>query len=245
MKNLSTDFLPSIWHSRYFIRHIIYKAVSNFALETKGSLLDFGCGSKPYKVLFKQTNEYIGVDFENPGHDHQNEQIDIFYDGKEIPLPSNSFDNIMATEVFEHVFNLPELLVELNRVLKTDGKLFFTCPFVWIEHEMPYDYARYTQFALKNELSKAGFEIVYFEKGGDFRTALAQLVTAYWADFLSIKTDVLICKIPILKPLRFFFDFIQKTVIAFLNITGLFKISIFPTKKDMYLSNIVLAKKIR
>jgi SAM-dependent methyltransferase len=245
MKNLSSDFLPPIWHSRFFIRRIIFKSVSVFAADAKGLLLDFGCGSKPYKSLFNQVTEYIGVDYENPGHDHQNEQIDIFYDGKNIPLPEGKFDCVMATEVFEHVFNLPELLVELNRVLKIDGQLFFTCPFVWVEHEIPYDYARYTQFALKYELEKAGFEIVYFQKGGDFRTALAQLLTAYWADFMSIKTDVLIQKLPFFKSLRFFFDFIQKIIISILNIIGLLKIAIFPTKKDLYLSNIVLARKIR
>jgi SAM-dependent methyltransferase len=244
MKDISSDFLPPIWHSRFFIRRILFKAVNDFASEAKGHLLDFGCGSKPYKSLFKNVSEYIGVDFENPGHDHQNEQIDIFYDGKNIPLPNEKFEYAMATEVFEHVFNLPELLIELNRVLKINGQLFFTCPFVWIEHEAPYDYARYTQFALKSELEKAGFEIIYFKKGGDFRTALAQMHTTYWADFISIKTEVLISKLPFLKPFRFVFDMLQNIIITLFNISGLLKIALFPTKKDLYLSNIVLAKKI-
>ena len=43
-----------------------------------GVLLDFGCGSKPYSSLFK-VDEYNGVDFENEGHPHDNEQIDIFF----------------------------------------------------------------------------------------------------------------------------------------------------------------------
>ncbi len=245
MKKISADFKPSIGHSRYFIRGILVAAVRDYAETARGKLLDFGCGSKPYKSLFGQVSEYIGVDFENPGHSHEGEPIDIFYDGKNIPLEDGQFDCAMATEVFEHVFNLPELLQELNRVLKTGGQLFLTCPFVWIEHEIPYDYARYTQFALKHELEKAGFEIVFFKKGGNFRTALAQLRTVYWADFMSIKTDVLMRKLPIFKPLRSFFDFIQTLFIVFLNITGLLGSLLFPNRIDMYLSNIVLAKKVK
>jgi SAM-dependent methyltransferase len=245
MKKISADFEPSITHSRFFIRRILVSAVGTYAETAKGKFLDFGCGSKPYKSLFGQVTEYIGVDFENPGHSHEGEPIDIFYDGKNIPIEDGQFDCAMATEVFEHVFNLPELLQELNRVLKTSGQLFLTCPFVWIEHEMPYDYARYTQFALKHELEKAGFEIIYFKKGGNFRTALAQLRTVYWADFLSIKTDVLLRKLPFFKPFRFFFEMIQTLVISFLNLTGLLAIFLFPNRKDMYLSNIVLAKKVK
>jgi hypothetical protein len=32
---------------------------------------------------------YIGVDFENPGHPHSNEQIDVFYNGRKLPFEMN------------------------------------------------------------------------------------------------------------------------------------------------------------
>ena len=98
--------------------------------------MDFGCGTKPYRTFF-QVEEYVGVDFENPGHPHDNEQIDIFYDGKNIPLPDGYFDSVLSSEVFEHVFNIDEVLAEINRVMKSDGKLLITCPFAWNEHEVP------------------------------------------------------------------------------------------------------------
>ena len=53
--------------------------------------MDFGCGSKPYKSLFN-VEEYLGVDYYNEGHPHENEQIDVFYDGKNLPFPDNYFD---------------------------------------------------------------------------------------------------------------------------------------------------------
>ena len=71
-------------------------------------MMDFGCGSKPYKSLFN-VNEYVGVDYHGQGHSHVNEQIDVFYDGVLLPFPDNYFDSVFSTEVFEHVFNLENL----------------------------------------------------------------------------------------------------------------------------------------
>jgi len=45
-----------------------------------------------------------------PGHPHLNEQIDVFYDGKKVPFEDGHFDAIFSSEVFEHVFNLPDIL---------------------------------------------------------------------------------------------------------------------------------------
>src|SRR5689334_12356494 len=114
----------------YFIKKGIYDGVKRNATRLNGRLLDFGCGNKPYEHLFK-VESYTGIDIENVAHDHRNENVDVFYDGKHIPFDDNSFDSVFATEVFEHVFNLDEILVEINRVLKKHGKLLITLPFVW------------------------------------------------------------------------------------------------------------------
>jgi hypothetical protein len=72
--------------------------------KTTGKLLDFGCVSKTYKKYFSHTDAYIGLDIEQSGHLHTNEQIDVFYDGKKIPFEENYFDSVFSSEVFEHVF---------------------------------------------------------------------------------------------------------------------------------------------
>ena len=64
----------------------------------QGKVLDFGCGKKPYQSLFTNAEEYIGVDYEGEGHSHQNETIDVFYDGKKIPFENNTFDNIFVAK---------------------------------------------------------------------------------------------------------------------------------------------------
>ena len=79
--------------------------------------MDFGCGSKPYHSIL-QVEEYIGVDFHNEGHPHDNEQIDVFYDGEKLPFENSYFDSVLCSEVFEHVFNLDEVLAAFCCILK-------------------------------------------------------------------------------------------------------------------------------
>ena len=150
--------------------------------------MDFGSGSKPYRSLFK-VEEYVAVDFYNEGHPHDNEQIDIFYDGKQLPFSDSHFDSVLCSEVFEHIFNLEEILKEINRVMKPEGKILITCPFSWNEHEVPHDFARYTQFALHDILKRNGFQIINFQKTGNFITTITQLWILYFHVILYKKSN--------------------------------------------------------
>jgi SAM-dependent methyltransferase len=94
----------------YFIRKQLYTAIKHNSHFLKGKILDLGCGTKPYRDLFSNATEYIGIDIENPGHDHSKENIDMFYDGKHIPFENESFDGLFFSEVLEHVFNPEETL---------------------------------------------------------------------------------------------------------------------------------------
>ena len=227
------------WHSifyqpAYFIRKGLYTSVKNLAPLLKGRVLDFGCGAKPYKELFTNAETYIGLDIEVSGHEHTNEHIDVYYDGKIIPFDNKSFDNIFATEVFEHIFNIDEVLPEINRVLKTGGLLLITCPFVCPEHEKPYDYARYTSFGIKHLLEKHGFSIKEQIKTGNYFETTAQLKMYFINYFLPQK--------PFFLYLLLFQLFILPVILftSFLNIIAPGKLK----REDLYHSNVVLATKI-
>jgi ubiquinone/menaquinone biosynthesis C-methylase UbiE len=214
------EFNPDKSYFLYFVRQGLYNAVLNNRHHLIGKMMDFGCGSMPYKSLFN-VDEYIGVDFEKSGHSHKNKKIDVTYDGKKIPFESNYFDSILATEVIEHVFNIDEVLLELNRVLKPNGKILVTCPFIWEEHEIPFDYARYTHFSLKYLFEKSGFEVLIFEKSGNYVTVIGQLLNCY-------------C-----KKVRFLnrFTHIINILFSCLN-------KYLPKKDTVYISNIIVARKI-
>lgn len=233
-KNIPYDFNPDITFPAYLVRNRLFKGISKYAPKLTGDLLDFGCGSKPYKSLF-QTNSYTGVDIENPGHSHVNEQIDFYYDGEKLPFEENRFDSVFTTEVFEHVFNLPQVLPEINRVMKMNGHILITCPFAIAEHEQPNDFARYSSFALKYIMEQNGFEVIQFEKLGNS----IETVTQLWIMYLHIHIYTRIRKIPILRTLFWFITY------TLLNIFAVLFGKIFPQGKELYLNNLIYCRKIR
>ena len=175
---------------------------------------------------------YIGLDYYNEGHPHDNEFIDIFYDGKTIPFDNNTFDCILSSEVFEHMFNINEIMNELSRVLKKGGVILITCPFAWNLHEIPNDYARYTPFALIDIFQKNGFEVLKVEKIGNYITTIGQLKIVYFTNYILPKLGILNNK--------YFASFI----ILSYNIKIKIQSIILPNKSDFYLNNLIVAKKI-
>ena len=163
----------------YIIRKGLYNAVRRTAPSITGSILDFGCGAKPYEREFVNAKSYIGVDLRESGHKDYDSKVDIYYDGKTLPFENESFDAVVSFEVFEHVFNLEDILKEIRRVIKPGGKLFFTTPFAWDEHEAPYDFGRYTSFGIKAVLERNGFKNIDIYKTTNYYQAVSQLKIAY------------------------------------------------------------------
>lgn len=115
--------------------------------------MDIGCGASPYRDLFSP-DFYCGLDVKISGHDHTHSNIDLLYDGFNLPLRDTSIDGAFASEVFEHVFDLDGLLTEIHRIPKPGGFLLFSVPFAWSEHEEPFDFARYTSFGISHVLER-------------------------------------------------------------------------------------------
>lgn len=232
MNGVSREFYPPINQPNYLIRRRLLQSISLLAPKLSGRLMDFGCGQKPYRALFT-TKEYIGVDFENPGHPHINESIDVYYDGKTIPFADEHFDAIFCSEVFEHIFNLDSILRELNRVLKTDGLILITCPFAYCEHEIPNDFARYTSYAMKYMVANHGFEIVEQIKTGNSIEAIAQ----QWLMYIHLHIHARIRKIPVLRSL------FRNLTYTSINLLTLAISSILPKGNDLYMNNVLLCRK--
>ncbi len=178
-QRFAPNLLSVLINPFYFTRKRLYKAMKEMAPDLSGRLLDFGCGSKPYKRLCTHVTEYIGVDMENEGHDHTNEEVDFYYDGKTLPFENESFDAVLCSEVLEHVPDLDAALTELIRVLKPNGKMLITVPFVWPEHELPYDFRRFTAGGLAVSVEKHGLQVVKTKKIGKFYEVITQMWMMY------------------------------------------------------------------
>ncbi len=233
IEDFKLSWRSAFYNPFYFTRKRLYESLKENAPLLSGSVLDFGCGAKPYRELFVNANSYIGLDIEVSGHEHTNEQIDVYYDGKTIPFNNNSFDHVFSTEVFEHVFNIDEVLPEIVRVLKPGGYLLITCPFVWPEHEKPYDFARYTSFGIKHILQQHGLTVDKQLKTGNFIETLGQL-----------NMFLLYCYLP-KKPQLLYLVLHQFFLLPIIAVASILS-KILPKRikrDDLYLNNVVLAVK--
>jgi len=120
------------------------------------SILDYGCGNRPYESLFAaKYKNYIAADIAgNPKAD-----LVIGTNGQ-IPTGDETFDCVFSSQVLEHVLDPQVYLREAHRVLKEEGTLIVSTHGIWPYHPDPTDYWRWTIDGLQREIRRAGFEIL-------------------------------------------------------------------------------------
>lgn len=213
----------------YFARKGLFEGIARNAPKITGRTLDVGCGQKPYEHLMS-SSEYVGLEIDSP-ENRMKKNADAFYDGTKFPFEDGEFDSVLANQVFEHVFNPDEFLGEVNRVLKPGGMFLMTVPFVWDEHEQPFDFARYSSFGLQALLSAHRFEILEHTKSvNDFRV-IFQLINDYFYK-KTVTGNIIVNQLFAL------------ILMAPVTIIGLIVSWIFPKNDDLYLDNIILARKM-
>ncbi len=149
-------------------------------------ILDAGAGESQYKIYCEHL-DYIAQDFamydgvgdskgiQKEKRDYSN--LDIVSDITSIPIENDYFDAVMCIEVFEHLPNPIEALLELNRVLKPGGKLILTAPFASLTHYSPYHYATgFNKYFYEHHLKNIDHESIRIQANGNYFEFLAQEV---------------------------------------------------------------------
>lgn len=220
-------WLGALINPFFFARRGLARAMQRHSTALRGRLLDVGCGSKPYARLF-DVDAYVGLDIDSEAT-RRIGAADHFYDGNRFPLPDAAFDAVLCNQVLEHVFNPDFFLGEIGRVLKPGGKLLMTVPFLWDEHEQPYDYARYSSFGLAALLHRNGFRVVQHDKLGADAAIVFQVANAYFFKVTSHWPRSL--RLALMTP-----------VFALINLLGLIAAKLLPRNPDLFLDNVVLAE---
>jgi SAM-dependent methyltransferase len=140
----------------------------------ESTILDVGCGSMPYRYLFGPTTQYFGLEIDHP-RNYQNPCVTHFYDGSHMPFPDNTFDHVICSQVLEHSFNPEVMLAEIFRVMKKGSSMYLSVPFIWPEHEQPFDSQRFTSFGLISRLNRIGFDVDILIKSTPSLSAHVQL----------------------------------------------------------------------
>lgn len=153
--------------------HGIRMALSELSYSDDCSILDVGCGAKPYRDLFPKQAMYKGIDTFDSEKNFDYKQNDVtYYDGITFPVKDNEIDLLFHSEVMEHIYDTRHFLQECARVLKKGGQMIFTVPFQARYHYIPYDYWRFTPSSIESLLSDVGFyNIKIHHRGTDVTVA--------------------------------------------------------------------------
>jgi SAM-dependent methyltransferase len=166
---------------------VIHKILINFIAEcsrkfARGTLVDIGCGMKPYKDLFDPyVDSYIGIDPNACQNDHSCPGVSA--DAYNTTLNDGTCEIILCTEVLEHLEDPGRALSEMNRILKDDGIVILTVPFFWHIHEAPRDFYRYSEYGLRHLFEEAGFGIIEIRPLTGFCVTFIQLLVYFLMRF--------------------------------------------------------------
>ena len=154
-------------------------------IQESAVVIDVGAGQAHFARLLQSYTHY-SVDFQSyPG-------IDVLTDlTRPLPIQSDYFDVVMLSNVLEHIPVPERLLKEIHRILKTDGKLLMTTPFLIKIHQAPYDFLRYTEYMYRYLFERVGFKqytihpignIVYVDSivSGSLRRWLLKAEKRFW-----------------------------------------------------------------
>nr|AYC79423.1 hypothetical protein [uncultured bacterium] len=169
------------WHRLAYIIDALPAALERLSAELRvpagGRVLDYGSAESPYRGFFAADTDFVAADL--PGNPHA--PVVIAPDGT-VPLPAESFDAVLSTQVLEHVADPAVYLAECFRVLRPGGRMLLSTHGLMVYHPDPVDYWRWTCAGLERAVREAGFEIRGFEGIMGLAATGLQLVqdATYW-----------------------------------------------------------------
>jgi SAM-dependent methyltransferase len=149
------------WYITRFVEDVARKLPEN------ASILDAGAGECVYKRLFRHCN-YKAIDSAVGESRWNYTNLDYVGPLHKMPIKQGIFDAVLCTQVLEHLEWPRESAKEMYRVLKPGGKLYMTAPMAHPEHQVPYDFFRYTSHGIKVICRDAGFKDIKVTPFGGF-----------------------------------------------------------------------------
>ncbi len=140
---------------RWHITQFVSQAATS--LPANALILDTGAGECAYHRFFDHC-QYKSLDLAVDKENWNYQNLDYVSPLDQMPIEGDTFDAIPCTEVLEHLDKPYESVREMYRVLKSGRILFLTVPIAHAEHQVPYDFFRYTSYGLKRIYTEAGFK---------------------------------------------------------------------------------------
>ena len=182
---IKESFLHKIYN-----KFIVNMSTKDPVFKNPGTILDIGCGSGRFLYQMKLEGwKTFGVEISKSAADLGNklENLNIF-NGEIIDakFDAESFEYVRSNHSFEHIHNPLEVLAEIHKVLKKDGKLFIGVPNInsfnayffkkyWWYLGVPVHTYSYSVKTLSEILEKSGFVVENVNYNGDYSGILGSI----------------------------------------------------------------------
>ena len=147
-----------------------------------GRILDVGCGSGTFLMQMRELGwDAHGVELSSEASEHgRQEGLEIFGGTLESAnYPNQWFDYVRSNHSFEHIHNPREVLREIHRIIKPDGRLFIGVPNVnglmsrlygtfWWHLGAPVHTFGYSPITLSKLLAQEGFQVTRVQFNSTF-----------------------------------------------------------------------------
>ena len=175
----------------------------------QGRVLDLGAGMAKYRAMIQENaSDYLACDVK------KNENINTVCDVTNLVFPTESFDTVISTQVFEHVDNPFVVAQEIKKVLKTGGNAIITAPFMFPYHADPKDNFRFSREGLEEIFRSIDFEIIDSGVYGGFFMVLSEMIHFSWFNPYKNKSGKFFA---IIEKVAKFFDKIVPAKIIYAN----------------------------
>ncbi len=161
-------------------------------IKLKGYSIEFGAykdKKKNFNNFFSGNTKFI---FSNVYTKKDKDYIKLDLT-KKLKIKSNTFDNLIIMNVLEHLPDLRLVFKETERILKKNGNIIGSTPFIYQVHGAPFDYQRFTRdFFYKIFSKKNNRSLIIKSLGFGPFTASYSLIQTYLRFFPIIREILLI-----------------------------------------------------
>jgi SAM-dependent methyltransferase len=135
----------------------IYQIIecNNFFLN--GQSLEFGASNDLKKNFASFTKGKSKFDYSNLNN-LKNKKIIPLNLTKKLNVKSNKYNNVLIFNVLEHINDHSIVFKEIKRILRKNGNLLASTPFLYQVHGAPRDYFRFTSEFFSEKLKENGFK---------------------------------------------------------------------------------------
>ena len=141
-KKIGQFLVHKIFPARKQLNKYLNKLVPKFK---DAEILEFGSGVNTKfsaKNIFINTKSFKQTDV-NPDFGH--DVLDV----RDVSRLNKEYDLVLCCNVIEHVYENERIVSNLKKLVKKNGHLLISVPFIYPLHDEPGDYWRYTEHTLK------------------------------------------------------------------------------------------------